>query len=230
MKKPTGYVIYDGPSNINGEPIIAIVTMKSVNEKTGDMVNMWIMHKDVRPTEAAKTGQDASVCGDCDLRHFNNGACYVVLHQAPLNVWKSFHRGNYPELPSYDLLEGMEVRFGSYGDPYAIPYDILNNIKSKCKNNTGYTHQWKNDDAKEMMATNMASADSIEDAKLAHSKGYRTFRVTHDIEDLLPNEIVCPFYTHGVKCKTCNLCSGNASKAKSIVAPVHGSKKKKFNE
>ena len=63
-----GVVLYDGPSRIDGAPIIAIacrITEASENGKTGAMVQTFIMRRDIPPHTALKTGDDASVCGDC---------------------------------------------------------------------------------------------------------------------------------------------------------------------
>ena len=120
-KKIKGYVIYEGASQINGEPIVAIVTLNSNNVKTGNMASMWILHKDVKPTEASKSGDDEAVCGMCPHRHNLGGACYVTLFQAPLQVFKSYHKGNYPKVESMEVFEGMNVRFGAYGAPQAGP-------------------------------------------------------------------------------------------------------------
>ena len=59
--KPNGYVIYEGKSPLNGDNIVAIITLKSSNVKTGNMASMWIMHRDVKPTDASKEGKDESV-------------------------------------------------------------------------------------------------------------------------------------------------------------------------
>ena len=56
-KKPTGYVIYDGPSLADGAPIIVIATIKSGNSKTGDMLQTWIIRKDIDRALPAKPGQ-----------------------------------------------------------------------------------------------------------------------------------------------------------------------------
>jgi hypothetical protein len=37
-KTPSGFVFYDGPSVIDGAPIIGIAVLHSENSKTGDMV------------------------------------------------------------------------------------------------------------------------------------------------------------------------------------------------
>ena len=91
-QKIKGYTIFEGKSPINGEEIIAVITLESKNIKTGNMASMWIMHKDLAPTVASKEGKDESVCGMCPHRHHLGGACYVTLFQAPLQVWKSYHK------------------------------------------------------------------------------------------------------------------------------------------
>jgi hypothetical protein len=227
MKKPSGYIIYEGKSELNGGNIVAIVTMSSKNIKTGNMASMWILNADIPPTKASKQGEDASVCGDCKHRAVNNGACYVTLHHAPLQVYKSYKRGNYPIANDMTIFEGMKVRFGAYGDPSAIPTQILASIKAVVKNNTSYTHQWKQGN-KILKQVSMASVDSIAEQKQAVSEGWRTFRVTSDLSDKLPNEIVCPNTTKAIQCADCGLCSGTSTRARNIVIEVHGAKKKKF--
>lgn len=227
MKKANGYIIFEGKSQLNGENIVAIVTMSSKNIKTGDMASMWILNADMAPTKASKEGKDASVCGDCKHRAVNNGACYVTLHHAPLAVYKAYKRGNYPAVSDMSIFEGMKVRFGAYGDPSAIPTQILASIKAVVKNNTSYTHQWKQGD-KVLKQVSMASVDSVEEQKQAVAEGWRTFRVTADLSDIQANEIICPNTTKNIQCADCGLCAGNSVGAKNIVIEVHGAKKKKF--
>jgi len=229
MKKASGYIVYEGKSQINGDNIVAIVTMKSTNAKTGNMASMWILNADMTPTEASKTGKDESVCGDCKHRATNKGACYVTLFHAPLQVYKSYKKGNYPTTNDMTIFEGMKVRFGAYGDPSAIPTQILASIKAVVKNNTSYTHQWKAND-KILKQVSMASVDSIEEQKSAVANGWRTFRVTTDLSDKLSNEIICPNTTKAIQCADCGLCSGNSIGAKNIVIEVHGSKKGNFEK
>ena len=46
MKKPTGYVIYEGVSQLDGvSPIVGIITMKSANVKTGNMAQLLDIKK-----------------------------------------------------------------------------------------------------------------------------------------------------------------------------------------
>lgn len=232
--KIKGYVVYEGVSALNGKDIFAVVTLESNNAKTGNMASMWIMSNDIEPTKASKLGLDVSVCGDCKHRHFLGGSCYVILHQAPLQVYKSFKRDSYPRLSieQFNAFNGFNMRFGAYGDPMALPTEILFALKSNVVNNTSYTHQWKR--GNELQSLSMASVDSIEEAKQAHLEGWRTFRVTNDITKLLPNEIVCPNTTNNIQCDKCKLCNGNKgncnSKIKSIVVATHGFKKKSFIE
>lgn len=66
-----GLVLWEGPSRLDGAPIVLIATgmrRGSSNEKTGPMVQTWILRQDVAPHVAQRTGADASVCGDCPLR------------------------------------------------------------------------------------------------------------------------------------------------------------------
>jgi hypothetical protein len=86
-----GLVLYRGPSMIDGQPIVCIATglaTKSTNEKTGDLIQTWILRDDIAPIDAANTGADVSICGDCPHRgqvidgKNVNRTCYVTLfHQ-----------------------------------------------------------------------------------------------------------------------------------------------------
>jgi len=231
MKKPKGYIVYEGPSQIDGQPIVGIATTGSVNTKTGNLMQLYIMRADVRPTLATKTGDDRSVCGDCKHRHFSGGACYVMPFTGPLGVYKYYKKGGYEKLDEdYSVFDNRVLRFGAYGDPYAIPLDILINIKSRVKNSTSYTHQWINFDGLDMKVYptfTMASVDSIEEKKQAQDLGFRTFRVVDHYGVMEKDEIICPNITNNVQCIDCKLCSGNKAKAKNIVVKAHGVKSKK---
>ena len=231
----TGYVVYEGKSMINGDDIVGILTTKkSDNEKTGDMPQLWILPKNVNPNEATKTGEDSSVCGECPHRHHLGGGCYVTVFQAPLSIWKAYQRGNYPKTNGWkNEVIGRRVRLGAYGDPFAIPQDILNSITdASLIGNTSYTHQWKEDSS--LKEISMASVDSLEEKQQAIENGWRTFRVMEENpsgEYLLDDdEIICPNVTKAINCADCGLCSGNKIQAKNIAIPVHGSKKKRFKK
>jgi len=229
-KQPNGYKLFEGKSKINGKNIVAILTLKTSNIKTGQMAQLWILNADLNPVEASKQKKDDSICGGCKLRKSLNGACYVNLGQAPLAVYKAYKLDKYPTLQqnNYNILSGLKIRFGAYGDPFALPIEILAKLKAVAINNTSYTHQWKKG-SEILKAVSMASVDNIDEQKEATSKGWRTFRVAKLDSEILANEILCPNVTKGINCSDCNLCSGAILKAKNIVIPVHGNLSKKFN-
>lgn len=233
----SGVVLYEGPSRIDGAPIVAIacrITEASGNAKTGAMVQTFIMRRDVDPNKALKTGDDASVCGDCPLRPINKGAtrCYVRVYQAPLSVWSAYHRGRYA-IPGVhfdaallpQLFAGLSFRIGSYGDPAAIPASVWKTATRKVKNRTGYTHQWRRRIGVGLKSLCMASADSESDVATATAKGWRTFRVRKHDAPTLATESICPASKEGgqrVQCDTCGLCKGATIAAKHIVIADHG--------
>ena len=59
------HIIYQGPSLIDGAPIMVLAQSNSNNRKTGDMVQTYIQRSDIDPITASRTGQDSSICGDC---------------------------------------------------------------------------------------------------------------------------------------------------------------------
>jgi len=232
-----GVVLYDGPSKIDGAPIVAIacrITEASNNGKTGAMVQTFIMRRDPAPHIALKTGDDSSVCGDCNLRPIKKGKtrCYVRVYQAPLSVWNAYQRGRYA-VPGVDfdakllpqLFAGLAFRLGSYGDPAAIPAKIWKTATRRVKNRTGYTHQWRRRIGVGLKGLCMASADSESDVATATAKGWRTFRVRKHDAPVLAVESVCPASTEGgrrTQCDTCGLCKGATIAARNIVIADHG--------
>ena len=233
----SGVVLYEGPSRIDGKPIVAIacrITDASNNEKTGAMVQTFIMRRDIAPHVALKTGDDFSVCGDCPLRPINKGAtrCYVRVYQAPLSVWNAYHRGRYAIPGVYfdasllpELFAGLSFRIGSYGDPAAIPAAVWKTATRRVKNRTGYTHQWRRRIGVGLKGLCMASADSESDVSDATSRGWRTFRVRKHDAPTLATESICPASKEGgnrTQCDRCGLCKGATIAAKNIVIADHG--------
>ncbi len=82
MSKVKGYVLYEGPSAINGENIAAILTLGSTNKKTGNMAQLWILAKDTAPHIAQKTGADSAICGDCPIKK----ECYVLTFRPVISL------------------------------------------------------------------------------------------------------------------------------------------------
>jgi len=190
------------------------------------MIQVWILVKSENPMAAIDSGNDALICGDCPLR---GHGCYVQVGQAPLGIWKAWTRGNYPKLPSLEVFRGHKVRFGAYGDPVFIPFVLFSAIARVSDGWTGYTHQWRNPLFAEYRGFVMASVESLNDAKLAQSAGWRTFRVVpeNDVR-LAANEIVCPNTTRGITCAECRLCGGTSRQGKSIVIEAHGKGRSHF--
>jgi len=240
-----GIVLYKGPSKLDPESnIVVIMTLESVNRKTGNMAQTWILNQDISPVEAVKTGQDASICGVCPLRQSVGGACYVNVGHAPLVVWKAWRRGQYVEdlidtrFTTSDLLSVMlrhkTVRFGAYGDPAAAPTGVWSVLAKYAKGYTGYTHQSNHPSFDKDLAEHcMISVDTLKQALKVHSglEGLhkaRTFRVITKDAPLLENEIVCPS-NEGIECRDCLLCDGSGSQP-SIVIEVHGKGTRKHNK
>jgi len=233
----SGVVLYAGPSRIDGAPIVAIacrITDASNYEKTDAMVQTFIMRRDIAPHAALKTGDDASVCGDCPLRPIHKGAtrCYVRVYQAPLSVWNAYHRGRYA-IPGVhfdaallpELFAGLSFRIGSYGDPAAIPAAVWKTATRKVKNRTGYTHQWRKRIGAGLKGLCMASADSESDVATATARGWRTFRVRKHDAPVMATESICPASKEGgqrVQCDSCGLCKGATIAARNIVIADHG--------
>ena len=55
----TGFVLYSGKSMIDKQPIVVIATLHSANEKTGDMVQVWILPRQTSPLSALKNNNNA---------------------------------------------------------------------------------------------------------------------------------------------------------------------------
>lgn len=231
-----GVILYKGPSQLDGNPIMAIATNKTQNEKTGDMVQIWIMRSDISPVEAKYCFKDKSVCGNCPNRDWKS--CYVIPYHGVLPVFKAFHRDRYIypfevefEKAKENILKDKFVRIGAYGDPAAVPMYVWDEVVSLSKNHTGYTHQWEQypEYAKYFMASceGKKGKKSGERYKKAKEKGFRTFRVrVREDNELFPNEVACMASKEmGSKtnCAKCGLCNGLKNKTnKDVSIMVHG--------
>jgi len=222
--KIKGYVLYDGPSVLDGQPIVCLATLQTSNPKTGPMVQTWILRADMPPTVAGKTGADASVCGNCPQRHYHGGACYVQHFQGPYAVWKSWKAGNYRQNWHYATFRNLMVRLGAYGDPAAVPWDVWDKALHGAAGWTGYTHQARHKafDTR-MLDFVMVSVDTPAQFAQAHAKAQRTFRIKAPDQPLLPGEIYCPAAGDGVTtCASCGICSGSRKLGPSVAIDAHG--------
>ncbi len=224
------FTIYEGPSLLDGMPIVVLAQIGTRNVKTGDMVQTFILRSDIDPLEASRTGGDESICGSCPLKgtahNGNTGQardrdCYVVLFQAPLNKYRTYYRGRYPK--SEDLASiGRDrmVRIGTYGDGLAVPQKIWDELCKEAKGHTAYTHQ-KNSQPDRFMT----SVETLAEAEKAWDHGERTFRVISDLDQIHHNEVICPASKEAgnrTTCANCRLCAGSSTKAKSVAIVGHG--------
>lgn len=230
---PNGYLLYEGPSVLDGEPIVAIATLRSGNRKTGDMIQTWILRADVDPLEAKDKHLDESVCGFCPARHALGGHCYVNLGQAPLSIWRSYQAGRYPAITrrTYRKLQGRAIRFGAYGDPAAVPYDVWKPLLDISGTHTGYTHQHQHAHFDPRIAEFcMLSIEHPLDYHQAWAREQRTFRTKHPDDPLLQGEILCPYDggANEIQCIDCSMCKGKDAPS-SIAIDVHGSRAKRYD-
>lgn len=238
-KSPSGYVIYRGPSLLDGQLIVAVAISKSKNTKTANMVQTYILRADIDPMEANRTGRDASICGACPHRgtptHAGSGlasgrTCYVRIDQGPLVVFRSLARGIYPTARGHKAIAaigaGRMVRIGTYGDGAAVPSYVWDSLLSGAKGHTAYSHQSGVNGAAFDPARYMVSADSESAAWQAWKAGARTFRVIWDRSDVVRHkEVLCPASEEAGRrttCDKCGLCGGASVKAKSIAIVAHG--------
>lgn len=237
-----GFVFYDGPSALDGAPIVGIAILRSDNRKTGDMVQTYILRADEHPVAAIRSGADASICGDCmhrgDPSIGRKRSCYVNVGQSVAAIWGAWVRGAYPLAAPTDgarMLAGRVVRIGSYGDPAAIPAEHWQALIAHADGHTGYTHQWRQAHAQALHSIVMASADSPTDRDAARAMGWRVFRVRTADQALAAREIACPASPEGGnrrQCIDCQACDGagvNATRA-SVAIIVHGAMARHFAE
>ncbi len=232
--KPNGFIFYRGPSMLDGQPIVAILTgltTRSSNPKIGTgLYQTWILHANLHPVEAARLGADYAVCGDCKLRGRTvrqqrrlknvDRSCYVLLSFAPSSIFKAYQRGRYPILPmsqAKELIAGGKIRGGSYGDPAAVPYFIWRDLLANTESGAAYTHQWRN--FPELSSFCMASVDNSTERAEAKLLGFRTFRVRGDTLEVFPAHYedrrpssskpsanACPAAAESGHKTTCDLC------------------------
>lgn len=254
--RPAGFVIYEGPSLIDGAPVAVIATLETDNPKTGDMVQTWIIRADVDPITASRTGADFSICGTCPLRGTpapekatgwaDGRGCYVNLAFAVGGIFKAYKAGNYPRAVVYGGLffdpadmghsgrpcigKGRAVRLGAYGDPAAVPRWVWDSLTRHAAGWTGYSHQLNTPGADVDTGRVMISADNENAARAAWARGFRTFRIVAEPAAVVAGaEVICPATPEGGNrstCEKCQLCRGSAVAARSVAVVAHGAGKR----
>lgn len=231
----SGVILYEGPSVLTGDRIVCIATgigRQSRNEKTGTMIQTWILRFDVPPTDAVKEGSDDAICGSCPLRgDFKTRRCYVNVGQGPLAVWRAYQRGSYPLWNGEDVgQDSRPTRLGAYGDPAAVPTGVWDSWLDRGEHCgwAGYTHQWAhpNFDAR-ILDYCMASVENEEGMmRLAElHPDARYFRVRAPDEERIRGEMQCPASAEAGKkltCSECLACSGAGKDRRSVSIAAHG--------
>lgn len=215
-------ILWEGRSPVDGAPIVAIATDGSRNPKTGPMIQVWILRRDVPPHEAARDGRDASVCGACPLRYREGvgRACYVTPFRAPLVVWRCYRRGDYGRLRP-EALRGRRVRWGAYGDPAMLPAGLVQACNRLAAGWSGYTHQWAQRWAAWTRGVFMASVETPRGESAARGRGWGTFRAGAPDGSDMGGAMHCPSDATGgaVTCAECGACDGRAH---AVFIPAHG--------
>ena len=231
MKRFNSAVIWEGKSPYDGAEIMVLaVAIKdpSTNRKTGWMIQIYILVKNVPPVEAVRLELDASVCGDCVMRWNKGGGCYVTpLFMTPM--WKKgveAPRITPTELARLANKYNTPIRQGAYGDPAFVPMYVWEELENAVSNKKGssYTHQWEWV-SPEYAKFSMASVENLKQKADAQALGYRTYRQVKDVSEIVEDEMLCLNSSRGIQCRDCGQCGGNRSKAshrqKNIVIVNH---------
>lgn len=233
-KTPPGYVIYEGPSqldpNTNIVAIVNCIDHRSDNEKTGAMAQSFILRTDMKPNEAVRQGLDHAICGRCP--YAGGKGCYVGIKMV-CSVYGAFKRGSYVKATPVEVatlvtarvkakwLHGL--RFGSYGDPAAVPFEVwqplMDGVRAVGGRTSGYTHQWSDQYAymgrtadPRFRTLAMASTHNLADARRAEQDGWRAFTVFDDEADLRnAGMAMCPASKEAGYRKTCGTCGSQSA-------------------
>lgn len=244
-----GLILWEGPSPLDGSPLVAIVTgiiRPSKNAKTGPMAQIFVLRQDVAPGAALRTGADAAVCFDCPLRGWSlcsrTGAQsrqvrrdYVDVTKVT-SVWAAYHGGSYTRVSpraagAILVAHGRHVRGCAYGDPFALPAAVWAELLSTTGLRwTGYTHQWRRLSSAIWGRWFTASVETPEGYEEAVAAGWRTFRIIPvpapgAAVPYLPGEQACPAAPEGgarTTCHVCRACRGTSCGARNIGILDHG--------
>lgn len=238
-----GAILWEGASPIDGSPIVMIITglagKASDNRKTGEMLQTWILRRDMSPVDALKSGQDRAICGDCPMRgivdpvtgKLKGRACYVNVGQAPRGIWECYARGGYAHVSPADMGEriaGQAIRLGAYGDPGLVPLSVLQDLTRHARLWTGYTHQWRTITSAYSDLL-MASAETVADRRKARGLGYRVFQVVPkgtDLREIRAMECASTRERNPLHCADCGACAGTRNgatpNAVDVVITAHG--------
>lgn len=180
---------------------------------------------------------DAENCGDCPFAKNNSfnvkkiGTCYthkVMQYSGFISMLKSINKefDTFADIPELDndlhrqilnMCSNKYVRFGTYGEPTKIDFELVFDIcENSAKNWTGYTHQYLKDS--KYLNYFMASVHNEHQSKMVLNRwNGRSFIASKDGSE---DGVICPASNEaGFKstCAKCGLCSGINGKGKKDV-------------
>jgi hypothetical protein len=235
-------ILYEGPSLFDSSlNIVCIATMESENKKTGDCVTIWILPRDHHPALSKGYDDDQglhySLCGGCPA----SDGCYARGERgtAVAGIWRTYRAGWYRPYNAARfrdcIARARSLRMTGDGDPGAIPRSVVAGIRrdylaARAADTTGqrwtwlgYTHQWELPRMQFARDFLMASVHGFDEATAAARLGWRVFQIVHPAEQPTAGLLLCPNVNDKeLECRTCGLCAGAQSGAKSIYIPAHG--------
>ena len=217
-------------SNLAQGREVLLIAKNKANKKTGHMVQLAILDPSINPEKIDKTVENGQ---GCDNRCSAFEGCYVQAFKFHVSsftrILDDYNSGILPKM-SHDefckLLQvlGLQVRFGEFGDPAAIPENIIDDIASSCNGWTGYTHYWQVEEFQSLKRYFMASVESKLDYDIAKYLGWNCFYVNGQSDKAL-RIVPCLFDVLGKQCDKCMLCNGTSGKQVDIVIEAHGQRR-----
>ena len=197
---PTILVAWRGPSQNDGNTIrVVLYCLRggSKSRKTGPMAQVLICPDDVPPHVSVKTGTDFSVCGNCPLRPASGGGCYCNLGAYFPRVWETSNDLSDDLNAACEALHrsGLRVRIGSWGDPAAVPFDVIAALTASARGpngkacHTAYTAAWETCDPR-LREIAMASVLSETEMTKAERAGWATLRIRTPDMPVLQGEVI----------------------------------------
>jgi hypothetical protein len=211
---------------------IVLLAKSRPNRKTGLMIQIAILDPEVDQGKNTGDVPNGQGCFKGGCSAFD--ACYV--RALPMHMWaieRNLAEYNQGEMPAMNLEaflayvegSGIPVRFGEFGDPSALPFEVVERIAQSAKQGwTGYTHYWRTCDQR-LKQFLMASVESEADFRLAKSMGWNCFWINGSV-DQAENRIECLNTSKGLSCADCRLCRGTTFKM-DVVIQAHGKRSKK---
>lgn len=175
----------------------------ATNRKTGRLIEAAVLLANIKPSDAAASGRDRAVCGDCPGRLTNWNFCYRSPGHDIDKTWETIRNAQAVGVAEARRIvreSGLPIRFGSYGDFAAVPLEILEALALAARkpdgswNHTGFTHQWSHPNfdpcVLAYLDASVEFAGEREELKRLFP-GTKTHRLLAQPEYILPDEVFC---------------------------------------